>query len=321
MSVSRLFGASALILGALALPTSAATMKGPEVTVAGQNDGGIDDSLVARANTMLPVNPSPEDVSAALEAAGASDVNVGQPVSGSTVVNHAFAAGRTPPSKDDATPTINEEAMQTLDASPTSDELKQALVDAGATDVSVSSMQFDTARHAETKVPADAFNVSSLWADYTGSSGKKHVVFYGFWNFRDEFIGSGDPNDGSAVQLDGFSANCWTKVSADVLVKDYQGNAHGHGIMQTDTHQKSIFAVDDRTEDFMMLTDNGIHAIDMRRDKIGCDARRAGSYFYEHNQDGGGGWSASLSMAIFSISYSGSSGSTLQKAATFAYYN
>jgi hypothetical protein len=34
MSVSRLWGASALILGALALPTSAATMKGVEAATA-----------------------------------------------------------------------------------------------------------------------------------------------------------------------------------------------------------------------------------------------------------------------------------------------
>jgi hypothetical protein len=91
--------------------------------------------------------------------------------------------------------------------------------------------------------------------------------------------------------------------------------------MRTETKQKSVFGIDDRTSDFMMLTDNGIHAIDMRRDKIGCNARRAGSYFYEHNQGGDGGWSASLSMAVFSISYSGSSGQTLQKAAAYNYYN
>ena len=123
------------------------------------------------------------------------------------------------------------------------------------------------------------------------------------------------------MQLDGFDPDCWTKVSADVVVKDYQGTSHGDGIMQTDTHAKSVFAIDDRTKDFMMYTDNGIHAIDMRRDSIGCDQRRAGSYFYEHNEYGGGGWSASVSMLFLSLSYGSDSGDTMQKAATYNYYN
>ena len=319
MSASRLLGASLLTLGTLGLAASWATARVPDdgPPASGTVDADVQ-GIVARANDLLAVDPSADDVAAALRAEGASDVHVGELVDGQ-VAPGDVARSRT--SKDDATLTINEQAIDALDATPTRDEVRQALVDAGATDVSVSPMESDADRRARSKIPSDAFDVSSLWADYTGSAGKKHVVFYGFWNFRDDFIGGVDPSDGSAVQLDGFSANCWTKVSADVVVKDYLGNDHGHGIMQTDTQQKSVFAVDDRTSDFMMLADNGIHAIDMRRDQIGCDARRAGSYFYEHNQDGGGGWSASVSMAIFSISYSGSSGQTLQKSATYSYYN
>lgn len=72
-----------------------------------------------------------------------------------------------------------------------------------------------------------------------------------------------------------------------------------------------------------MLTDNGIHAIDMRRDNTGgsCDTRRAGSSFYEHNQDGNGGWSASIPMVVLTLSYNGSAGQTLKKAATYNYDN
>jgi hypothetical protein len=46
---------------------------------------------------------------------------------------------------------------------------------------------------------------------------------------------------------------------------------------------------------------------------------RQGSYFVEHNQSGSGGWSASVSMWRLAVSYRGSSGETLQKAAKFDY--
>jgi hypothetical protein len=318
MFITRRFATAAVILAALVLPTPLTTLARGDEDVVSERDGGQDESLISRVSRELDADPSPEDVKTAMIDAGASDVNVGPLVVGSTVARPS--AVRSPASMTDASLTINEEAMRRLDATPTPDELREALVAAGATDVSISPARSDAGRVAQTKVPSDAFTVSSLWADYTGSAGKKHVVFYGFWNFRDEFIGTGDPNDGSAVQLDGFNTRCWTKVSADVVVKDYRGDVHGHGIMRTDAQQKSVFGIDDRTSDFMMLTDNGIHAVDMRRDKIGCNARRAASYFYEHNL-GGGGWSASLSMAAFSLSYSGSSGQTLQKAAAYNYYN
>jgi hypothetical protein len=52
----------------------------------------------------------------------------------------------------------------------------------------------------------------------------------------------------------------------------------------------------------------------------GCNARCAGSYLYEHNPDGGGAWSFSLSMLALSISYGNSGVHSLQKAATYSYY-
>jgi hypothetical protein len=321
MLVSRAVAASVLLLGVLELPASGVTADTSDgVRSASRGAAGdVEQGLVAMANAMVDVDPSPAELAAALDAAGASDVHLSQLIAGHTVGD--VDADRRQAPKDDSTLTINEEAMQTFDVSPTPDEVRDALVEAGATDVSVSSTYSATpGRSAATKLPADAFRVSSLWADYSGGSGEKHVVFYGFWNFRDDFVGGVDPSDGSAVQLDGFDDDCWSKVSADVIVKDYRGHAHGHGIRRADTRLKSVFAIDDRTEDFVMLTDNGIQAIDMRRDAVGCNTTAAGSYFYEHNL-GGGGWGFSLSILFFSISYGDSGGDSLQKAATYSSYS
>lgn len=48
-------------------------------------------------------------------------------------------------------------------------------------------------------------------------------------------------------------------------------------------------------------------------------ANARGRWYYEHNQDGGGGWSASISLAIFSVSYDGNGGSVLQKSTDIDY--
>lgn len=108
-----------------------------------------------------------------------------------------------------------------------------------------------------------------------------------------------------------------------MIVKDYQGNAHGHGVRYSDGQQSAIFSIDDRVSGFKMLTDNGIESIDEVQHGSGsdCHRRKAGSYYYEHNQDGHGNWSASVSIGVFGISYNGASGSTLRKAAKFHYFN
>ena len=74
-----------------------------------------------------------------------------------------------------------------------------------------------------------------------------------------------------------------------------------------------------------MWSDNGVHQIDMRKDRSGrknkCSGRRAGSYYLEHNQGGSGGWSASVSVAALSVSYSSDGGDRVRKAARYSYYN
>ena len=54
---------------------------------------------------------------------------------------------------------------------------------------------------------------------------------------------------------------------------------------------------------------------DVAQDSIIIDARHNGP-----PGTGNGGWSASVSLLVFSLSYSSSSGHVLQKAATYDYY-
>jgi hypothetical protein len=47
----------------------------------------------------------------------------------------------------------------------------------------------------------------------------------------------------------------------------------------------------------------------------------AQTFYYEHNQGGSGGWSASVTIKILSIGYTGSGGQRLQKSTPMNYYN
>jgi len=161
-----------------------------------------------------------------------------------------------------------------------------------------------------------------MWADWY-SNGRKFVAFYGFWDFSNKFIGSGDPYDGTALALSGFDRRCWRNVDTGVIVQDQSGAHHDLGWLKSSGAQRSVFGVHDRTRAFNLLNDMGMTWIEMRRDPsgAGCTGRKSGTFFYEHNQGGNGGWSASVNLRAFSISYSGSGGLRLQKASKISYYN
>lgn len=160
-----------------------------------------------------------------------------------------------------------------------------------------------------------------MWADWY-ERGKKFVAFYGFWDFKNSFIGSGAPYDGTALALSGFSTKCWRNVDTGVVVQDQTGAHQNLGWLKSSGHQRSIFGVHDRTRAFVLLNDMGMAWIEMRKDKSanGCAGRKSGAFYYEHNQGGNGGWSGSVSLRVFSISYSGNGGLRLQKAAKISYY-
>ncbi|MBO9524040.1 MAG: hypothetical protein J7518_21090 [Nocardioidaceae bacterium] len=160
------------------------------------------------------------------------------------------------------------------------------------------------------------------WADWY-QNGKKHVAFYGNWNFRNSFIGSGSAYDASAMAISGFSSTCWTNIDTGIIVQDDRGYRHDLGWLKNSGHQTSVFGIQDRTKAFRLYNDMGMVWIVMRRDRSGttCTGRKTGKFYYEHNEGGTGGWSASVTIKVLSISYSGSGGQRLQKATPISYYN
>lgn len=207
-----------------------------------------------------------------------------------------------------------------LPSSPGTAEITEALAAAGATRIRLHESETATPTVAQS-LPSDTFKVWTTWADYW-KNGKLHIAFYGRWAFKSGFIGSGDPDDASAMAVTGFPSRCWTKVSAGVTTNNELGERTHLSYRKADGHNSSIWGVQDDTTAFQLENKYGFHWIDMRRDRTlrACRARKAGSYYMEHNQGGSGGWSASVSLAVFSVSYSGGGGQVLQKAAKYDYY-
>lgn len=170
-------------------------------------------------------------------------------------------------------------------------------------------------------VPRDIFRVWSTWASWH-ESGKMFIAFYGRWAYKDGFIGSGAPANISAMALAGFPSRCWTKTGAGVVTNSESGARTSLGFRKGDGHGTSVWGITDRTRNFQLQNKYGMHWTHLRRDRIdrACWKRKAGSYYMEHNQGGTGGWSAAVSMGALAVSYSGSAGSSLQKAAAYSYY-
>jgi hypothetical protein len=212
------------------------------------------------------------------------------------------------------------ESFGSLPSNPSTADITEALAAAGATRIRLHENE-PAPTAAFRGLPTDTFRVWTTWADYW-KNGKLHIAFYGRWAFKGGFIGSGDPDDASAMAVTGFPSKCWTKVSAGVTTNNEFGKRTHLSYRKSDGHATSIWGVKDDTRAFQLENKYGFHWTDMRRDRVlrACRARKAGSYYMEHNQGGSGGWSASVSLAVFSLSYSGSGGQVLQKAAKYDYY-
>jgi hypothetical protein len=63
-----------------------------------------------------------------------------------------------------------------------------------------------------------------------------------------------------------------------------------------------------------LLTDNGSHTLSFKRHATGCAGQPLQArYYFEHNQDGGEGWSFGISLAGLSLSYSTGAPPALQR--------
>ncbi|WP_144312012.1 hypothetical protein [Actinopolyspora erythraea] len=153
-------------------------------------------------------------------------------------------------------------------------------------------------------IPNNSFAVVGSWYHVQDQYGEWWNAT-GYWNFRDDYIGTGDPGDVSAVTAE--VNNCWINDGATIFASDYQGNDFtGSMIRQGSGVNSSIYSIDDSTSNFKMLNDNGTHTLSFKRNSYGCGGTPLQArYYYEHNQGGGSLLSFSLSLGIFSITYGG----------------
>jgi hypothetical protein len=171
-------------------------------------------------------------------------------------------------------------------------------------------------------IPIDAFNISSMWTGAAGgSSNDKFTYYISMWNFRDDYVNGRAPDDISGIALD--FPSCFAYSGDWATAADYQGVAHNDLVYRSSTTAKSsIYGIRDITSGFKLLTDNGTHGVELRNPNGACNPYEvAASATFEHNQDGNGGWSASIGIGFFNVSYAGSAGTTLRKGTPYGFYD
>ena len=166
-------------------------------------------------------------------------------------------------------------------------------------------------------VPTDAFKVIGYsghgdWADPLG------VDYYiTTWGFRDTYVNGSAPDDVVAFAVESYDRNCYGSMAID----DYntwvatQGQRYPNLMLLSDqTSTSVIYGIRDQTSGFVLYPQNGqIWAEVPWINHSNCTRDTRGSGWYEHNQDGGGSWSASVSFLGLSVTYSGGAPALLRK--------
>jgi hypothetical protein len=173
---------------------------------------------------------------------------------------------------------------------------------------------FEASEKVKGDIPVNAFQVSASWYHVQDQYGE-WWNFNGNWDYRDDFIGSGDPDNASGVAVEGTDEKCWRHDGDTLHAASYDNENHSDLTYRKEIDKdSSVWGVRDRTSSFKLLTDHGTHTLTYRRVGDGCDDHPSGKYYWEHNQESGGGWSFSINLGIFSISYdSGEDVLALQK--------
>jgi len=170
-------------------------------------------------------------------------------------------------------------------------------------------------------VPVNAFKVGANWYHVQDQYGE-WWNFNGTWNYRDDYIGAGAPDNAAGVTVDGMDEKCWRQDGDWMYAASYDNENHTNLTYRKEVDAKSsVWGIRDGTSGFKQMTDHGMLTLSFKRVGNGCNEKPAGKFYWEHNQDGSAsGWSFSINLAIFSISYSdGSSGMTLQKSSGLTY--
>jgi hypothetical protein len=169
-------------------------------------------------------------------------------------------------------------------------------------------------------VPNDAFNVAvAVYQSFSPAGGR---VVEGQWDFRNDYVNGSNPDDVATISTNG-AGGCQrvysiTRRAWDWDNVDYSGRTYTKdGGVSTNS---PLIGVADATSGFRLLTDHGKISVTYAPANSGCSNKEIGAEFiYEHNQDGGGGWSATVGWGFLSVQYSGSGVSALQKSTSPVY--
>jgi len=172
----------------------------------------------------------------------------------------------------------------------------------------------------ERGLPSDLFTVRGSWASYIQDR-KQYIAFYGRWNYRNDVIGSGNPDDIAGIAVKNFSSACWRNTHSGLRTQDQEGRRTNLRTRYDANHANTTWKVQDDASGFQLLTDVGFAWIEMRRDALGCDRDKQGKFFHEHNQGGNGSWTVGVNALAFNVEYNGDPGMTLRKATAIKYFD
>lgn len=154
-------------------------------------------------------------------------------------------------------------------------------------------------------VPIDAFDVAATFVPI----GTHTWVAHGTWNFRDNYVGTGDPDNIAALHV---SKQCIELGEIRHGSFRYDGTKTNASYLRDAglSTNTPVVGVRDRTFNHMSNSDNGF----VQADLIGrCGPTDWKTQFtYEHNQGGGDVLGVSAGWGFLNVSYGGSP-MTLQK--------
>ncbi len=135
------------------------------------------------------------------------------------------------------------------------------------------------------------------------------VRLTGTWDWRDDFVGQGDPFDVAALQ---FTADCFTELGwYEQSAATWDGTPTAPPTLRSSGvgSNEAVWNVDARPVGFENLADNGVVSVII--DAYTCEegARLGGAFAYEANV-GGSLTGVSVGWGFLSVSYSGGTDSS-----------
>lgn len=174
-----------------------------------------------------------------------------------------------------------------------------------------------------TSIDPALLGISSYWGHTKDQYGEWYS-FNGTYNFTNGYIKGEGTHDGLGVIVSQLPSTCWKFSSDWASAFDPLGrNWTGKAYREDSGARRSIWGiydfavwgnVDGRYR-WMRNADHGTHRISFKRIGYGCGLSQAhGKFYYEHNVGGSGGWTASITMAALTLSYTSGPAERLRKA-------